>query len=94
MMWVVLDDAQYDKYLQKRRLTTPHKKYLRKDSLLVLRVSGPNFCPFSTSSREVSFSVNPFTQRATGWGHLGYAAEPSIDVITFRPVNPALLWKS
>jgi hypothetical protein len=26
MMWVVLDDEQYDKYLQRRRLTTPDKK--------------------------------------------------------------------
>jgi hypothetical protein len=26
MMWVVLDDEQYDKYLQRRRLTAPDKK--------------------------------------------------------------------
>jgi hypothetical protein len=26
MMWVVLDDEQYDKYLHRRRLTTPDKK--------------------------------------------------------------------
>jgi hypothetical protein len=26
MIWVVLDDEQYDKYLQKRRLTAPDKK--------------------------------------------------------------------
>jgi hypothetical protein len=26
MMWVVLDDEQYDKYLQRRKLTTPDKK--------------------------------------------------------------------
>jgi hypothetical protein len=26
MMWVVLDDEQYDKYLQRQRLTAPGKK--------------------------------------------------------------------
>jgi hypothetical protein len=26
VMWVVLDDEQYDKYLQRRRLTAPDRK--------------------------------------------------------------------